>query len=131
MRIGKARFLGQLRSFIEEQTGTPCYNNAASHASPFYAIQLMKTQQNDPKNEQIDQFNVSIHCISEKTKPYSNAKVLGLVDDLEAAIENNVKLDAPFEVYRQENLGLQTLKEDQSGEGHAVIEVHFHVQKTK
>lgn len=126
-RMSIGRFLGTLISFIEEKTGIKCYDDPNNKKSPLYSVQLVRTQPQNTKTMYIDMYEVWIHCISKKVTPYSNAPVLQLVQTLEEAMSEDLKLPKPFKLYRQEYEGLQTLKKDESGEGHAVVSYRFYI----
>lgn len=75
----------------------------------------------------IDAITVWVHCISEPVRPYSNAKVLGMVQRLEQALADGFELPAPFSLYRTTCNGVQTVKKDETDEGHAIAEFTFRV----
>ena len=126
-RLSIAQFLGSLIGFIEERTGVKCYDDPDNKPSPLYSVQLVRTQPQNTKTMYIDTYEVWVHCISEAVQPHSNAPVLNLVQTLEEALSTDLPLPAPFKHYRQEYEGLQTLKRDESGEGHAVLAYRFFI----
>lgn len=126
-RLSAAEFLGCLIATIEKRTGISCYDNADNKPSPLYSVQLLRTEPANTKTMFIDRYEVSIHCISEEVEPYSNAPVLRLVQQLEEAMTDDLKLKVPYLLHRQDYLGLQALKKDPSGEGHAVLNFTFHI----
>ncbi|MEY8314152.1 DUF5072 family protein [Adlercreutzia muris] len=126
-RLSIAQFLGSLIGFIEERTGVKCYDDPDNKPSPLYSVQLVRTQPQNTKTMYIDTYEVWVHCISEAVQPHSNAPVLNLVQTLEEALSTDLPLPEPFKLYRQEYEGLQTLKRDESGEGHAVLAYRFFI----
>lgn len=126
-RLSIAEFLGSLIDCIEQRTGIKCYDDPNNKPSPLYSVQIVRTQPQNTKTMYIDTYEVWVHCISEAANPYSSAPVLKLVQTLEEAMTQDVKIPAPFQLYRQEYEGLQTLKQDESGEGHAVLSYRFFV----
>ena len=124
-RLSAGAFLGQLIRTIEERTEIKCYDDPDNKPSPLYSVQLVKTEPQDTKTMFIDSYEVWVHCISEEVNPYSNAPVLRLVQKLEEALTQDLKVEPPFFLHRQDYLGLQTLKKDASGEGHAVLTFRF------
>lgn len=126
-RIGIGEFLGCLIDHIEEKTGTRCYDSPEDEASPLYSVELETTEDKQTKTMFLDVFNVNVHCISEKVRPYSSAPVLRLVQELQEAMTDDVALPAPFFLNAQTFNGLRSIKQDASGEGHAVLSYSFQV----
>lgn len=127
-RLSLAEFVGLLISHISERTGAPCYDSPEDEQSPFYAVQLVRTEPADTKTMFADSYQVWVHCISAPAAgPYSNAPVLEMARALEEAMTDDVELPAPYRLLGQTYNGMQTLKEDESGEGHAVLSYDFRV----
>lgn len=126
-RLSIGQFLGCVIDELERRTGVPCHYDPEGMPSPFFSVQLVKTEPANTKTMFIDRFEVWVHAISEPTKPYSPAKALELVQRLEEAMTEDIELPEPFSLFRQECGGLQTLKRDPTDEGHAVISYSFHV----
>lgn len=126
-RLSIAEFLGCLITHIESKTGIKCYDDPDNEKSPLFSVQLVSTEPANTKTMYIDSYEVWIHCISKPRKPYSNTPVLKLVQTLEEAMTDDLALPAPFQMYRQEYRGLQTLKKDPSNEGHAVLSFRFYI----
>lgn len=124
-RLSIAEFLGALIDWVSERTGVPCCSDPNGKASPFYAVELLRTEPQNTKTEFVDRYDVSIHCISEPVRPYSSAPVLDLVQKLEEAMSDDLELPEPFDLCRQEYGGLQAVKRDESDEGHAVLSFSF------
>lgn len=127
-RLGIADFLGCLITTIADRTGVPCYDSPDNEESPLYSVQLVRSEPADTKTMYIDVYTVWVHCISEPVKPrYSNAPVLSLVQTIEEAMTEAIALPEPYLLYRQDYDGLQTLKADETGEGHAVLSYTFRI----
>lgn len=126
-RLSIAEFLGCLIKHIEEKTGLPCYDNPINKTSPLYSVQITKTEPQDTKTRYVDRYDVWIHCISEPTETQSTAPVLELVQKLEEAMTIDVVIPQHFQLLRQVYGGLQTLKVDESNEGHAVLSFSFSI----
>lgn len=127
-RLSIAEFIGCLIDHIEEHTGLPCYDDPDGKASPFYSVQLVRSEPADTKTEFRDVYTVWIHCISKAVRPHSNAPVLVLVQKLEEAMTAELELPCPHLLQRQDYSGVQVLKKDESGEGHAVLSFDFHIR---
>lgn len=126
-RLSLAVFLGCLIEAIEAGTGTACYDSPENRKSPLYSVELQSTQPENTKTMYIDAITVWVHCISEPARPYSNAKVLGMVQRLEQALMEGFELPAPFSLYRTTCNGVQTVKKDETDEGHAIAEFTLRV----
>ena len=126
-RLSIAEFLGCLITHIEAKTELDCYDDPNNKESPLYSVQLNRSEPADTKTMYVDSYDVWVHCIAAPVKPNSTAPVLALVQKLEEAMTDDVALPRGFEVIRQSYDGLQTLKTDESGEGHAVLAYTFHV----
>lgn len=126
-RLSLAVFLGCLIEAIEAGTGTSCYDSPENRDSPLYSVELQSTQPENTKTMYIDAITVWVHCISEPVRPYSNAKVLGMVQRLEQALADGFELPAPFSLYRTTCNGVQTVKKDETDESHAIAEFTFRV----
>jgi hypothetical protein len=126
-RLSVAEFLGCLIDHIEGNTELRCYDDPNNKESPLYSVQLVRSEPADTKTMYVDVYTVWVHCISEPTRPYSTAPVLALVQKLEEAMSEDVALPSGYQLVRQVYGGLQTLKKDESDEGHAVLSFDFHV----
>lgn len=126
-RLSIAKFLGCLIDHIEQETGVKCYDDPDGKASPLYSVQLVKAEPANTKTMFVDVFEVWVHCIAAPVKPHSNAPVLNMVDDVERALLKEFDLPEPFSLFNSEYQGVQTLKKDESGEGHAVLSCRFHI----
>lgn len=109
------------------RTGVPCYDYPENKRSPFFSVEITATRPRNTKTMYLDEFSVSVHCIAPPVKPYSNAPVLKLVQSLEEALTSDIALPEPFEMFRQEYGGMQAVKRDETGEGHAVLSFQFWV----
>lgn len=126
-RMSVAEFLGAVFDHIEEKTGIPCYDDPVDKESPFYSTQLMKTEPADTKTSFVDRYEVWVHCISSPSAPYSNQPVLDLVTKLEEVMTEEISVCEPYRLNRQVYKGLQTLKKDESNEGHAILSFDFFI----
>lgn len=126
-RLGIGEFLGLLIDHVEERTGVRCYDYPDNVPSPLYSVELDGARPDNTKTMFIDAISVKIHCVSEETEPYSNAPVLEMVKRLQEAMTEDVVLPAPFLLYGQEFEGVNAIKRDESGEGHAVLSYRFRV----
>lgn len=126
-RLSIAEFLGCLIDHVEAATGLRCYDDPENRESPFYSVQFLKSEPANTKTMFVDVYQVWVHCIAAPAKPHSNAPVLALVESLEEAMTSDVRLPDGFQLVAQVYGGLQSLKRDESGEGHAVLTYDFHI----
>ena len=126
-RLGIGEFVGLLIDHIEAKTQLPCYDSPDGKASPFYSVEFVKSDPDNTKTMYVDVVEVWIHCISEEVVPYSNAPVFAMVKKLEQAMGENFTLPPPFKLFSTEYNGVQTIKKDESGEGHAVLSFSFRI----
>lgn len=127
-RFGIVDFLACLISHVEEQTGKRLYEAPQDQKAPFFALDLVETEPTNTKTEFIDRFQVSIHAIAApNTGAFSFQPVLELLQELEEAMTVKLAIPAPFRLIDQDYVGLNTLKQDPSGEGHAVVTYRFDV----
>lgn len=124
-RLGIGDFLGLLIDHVSERTGVRCYDYPDNVPSPLYSVELETATPENTKTMFIDAFSVKIHCVSEETRPYSSAPVLGMVKALQEAMTEPLTLPEPFQLYSQECEGVTSVKRDESGEGHAVLVYKF------
>ena len=126
-RLSIAEFLGCLIDHIEARTGLRCYDDPNNKESPLYSVPLVRSEPSDTKTLYVEVSTVWGQCIAEPTRPHSSAPVLALVQKLEEAMTDDVRMPRGYQLVGQVYGGLQTLKEDESGEGHAVLSFDFHV----
>lgn len=127
-RLGIADFLGLLIHHIEAQTGKRCYEAPEDQKSPFYALELVETVPKNTKTQFIDRYQVTLHAIAAPSKgPFSFQPVAELEQELEEAMTVPLEVPEPFYLVNQDFVGLNGLKKDPSGEGHAIITVYFDI----
>lgn len=126
-RMSIAEFLGVLIRTVEERTGIPCVDSPDGQESPFYSVELMPSEPANTKTMFVERYRVWLHCIAAPVKPHSSAPVLRLAQKLEEALTGDIPVQEPFRLVRQTYEGVQALKRDESGEGHAVLAWSFEV----
>lgn len=126
-RMGIAEFLACLMACIEERTGVACSGNPESEPSPFYYPQILKTAPADTKTSFVTRYELWIHCIAGAVVPHSDAPALELVQMVEEALTDDIDVPDGCQMIAQKIDGLQSIKKDESGEGHAVVGCTFDV----
>lgn len=126
-RLDIARFLGSLIDSVEARTGISCYDSPENKPAPLYSIEVSRADSDDNKTMCVDVCEVLIHCISRPTGNSSKAPVLRMVKKLREAFTEEVEVGQPVCFANQSYQGLQTVKIDASGEGHAVTRWRFEI----
>ncbi|MEG0374228.1 MAG: DUF5072 family protein [Raoultibacter sp.] len=119
VRLGLTDLIAAIQSHIERKTAYRCFDHANNEQSPFYCAALIDMKPDNTKTMFVDVYTVGIHCIAAPSK--SNVGVFALIKELEEAMTEEVSLTAPFHVVSQVGTGLMTLKEDETGEKHALL----------
>lgn len=111
---------------IEAATKIRCYDHVPfNERSPFYYAELTRVLPANTKTMYRDNYTVTIHCIAEKSP--SSVGVYELIEKLGSALSEDIILPEPFEMVLQTDNGVSTIKEDESGEKHAVASFSFMV----
>lgn len=127
-RLNATELLAVLMQHIEERTGIPVYDNPENKKSPFYAFEYVTSKPVETKTMFMDEFEVPIHAISAPPSgEYSIQPILDLVEKLQSALTEEICLPEPFRLINQEDGGIQAMKRDPSGEGHAIVNCTFQV----
>ncbi len=118
-RVSPVDVLEAVQTRIEVGTGVMCVTDPDDQESPFYSLDFASSRPGRSKSMRLDVFDVWVHCISKPSG--SSQEVLEMVAALEEAMEQDVKLAAPFSVVRQDDMGVQVVKQDETQEWHAVV----------
>ena len=118
-KLGYADLMSAFQSHVEKGTGRRCYDHADDEKSPFYCAELIDVEPENTKTMFVDVFTIGVHCIAAPSKSF--AGVYELIERLEDAMTDELRLEPPYEVVGQLGTGLMTIKEDESGEKHAVV----------
>lgn len=131
-KLGLVELIKAIQDKIQK-TGYKCYDAVPLNAkSPFYFAELVGKKQADTKTMFCDVFTVWIHAIAEPNN--SNVSIYNLIEKLEESLTDDIELSGEFNLIMQTELGLQTIKIDETNEKHAVIAYEFKVSygfKTK
>lgn len=126
--MSATELLSVLIEHVENRTGLRLYDSPDGKESPFYSFESIERKPNNTKTMFIDRFTVPIHSISAQCEgEYSSQPVLDMEAALEEALTEDLELPEPFELIDQECQGIETIKQDPSGEGHAVTTFVFDV----
>lgn len=111
---------------VEALTGLRCYDHVPlNEASPLYFAKITRIQPANSKTMYRDVYSVAIHCIAEESP--SSVGVYNLIENLQSALSEDISLPEPFTLVMQTDNGVQTIKTDESGEKHAIVNFDFMV----
>ena len=125
-KMGLTVLIASIQRLVELSTSTKCYDAVPLNAeSPFYFAEVVRVTPSNTKTMYRDLFSVQIHAIAKKEK--SSVGIYQLLQNLQEALSEDITLPEPFELIMQTDGGVQTIKEDETGEKHAVINFEFMV----
>lgn len=125
-KLSPTTLIASIQSKIKDGTGLKCYDYVPDNTlSPFYFAEITNTRPSNTKTMFRDVYSVAIHCIAEKSN--SSVGVYKLIEDLQSALSEDISLPDPFELIMQTDNGVQTIKTDETGEKHAIVNFDFMV----
>lgn len=125
-QLGLLDLIAAIQEKVEDKTGLKCYDAVPDNASsPFYFAEVVGKRPAHTKTMWRDIFTVWIHAIAEPTD--SSVPIYGYIQMLEEALTEDIRLPEGFELVRQTNNGVQTIKTDETNEKHAVLAYEFMV----
>lgn len=128
-KMNAGDLLGAISEHVEVRTGIRCHTaQPDDQPSPLYYAQLVKTEPRNTKGFFVERYKMWFHCVAEPVEPHSDGPALDLANMLEEALTDEIRLPRPFVLNNQEGGGIQSVKRDESGEGHAVVAHDFDIQ---
>lgn len=125
-QLGLEDLVGAVIDKIKENTTVKCYDAVPKNAAgPFYFVEVAGSMPVQSKTMFIDSFIIWIHCIAEKGN--SSVPVYELITKLQEALTEDIVLPSGFELLSQVNQGIQTIKQDETKEKHAVLAYEFKI----
>lgn len=125
-KLSPVTLIAAVQDKVEALTGLRCYDHVPlNEASPLYFAEITRIQPANSKTMFRDVYSVAIHCIAEESP--SSVGVYNLIENLQSALSEDIALPAPFELVMQTDNGVQTIKTDESGEKHAIVNFDFMV----
>jgi hypothetical protein len=122
-RLSPVDLLAAVVARVEAGTGTKCVLDPSDEESPLYSVSFVGSRPGRSKTLFLDVMDVQVHAISQPSG--SEGEVLAMVAALEEAMEEDVVVDASecpvFHLVRQDDMGVQTVKRDPTGEWHAIV----------
>lgn len=125
-KLSPVTLIAAVQEKVEALTELRCYDHVPlNEESPLYFAEITRIQPANSKTMFRDVYSVAIHCIAEE-RP-SSVGVYNLIENLQSALSEDITLPEPFELVMQTDNGVQTIKTDESGEKHAIVNFDFMV----
>lgn len=125
-KLSPVTLMAAVQKKIETLTGIRCYDHVPlNEKSPLYFAEITQIQPANSKTMFRDIYSVAIHCIAEESP--SSVGVYNLIENLQSALSEDINLPEPFTLVMQTDNGAQTIKTDESGEKHAIVNFDFMV----
>ena len=125
-KLSPVTLIAAVQDKVEALTGLRCYDYVPlNEESPLYFVEITRIQPANSKTMFRDVYSVAIHCIAEESP--SSVGVYNLIENLQSALSEDITLPEPFELVMQTDNGVQTIKTDESGEKHAIVNFDFMV----
>lgn len=125
-KLSPVTLIAAVQDKIESLTDLRCYDHVPmNEESPLYFAEITRIQPANSKTMFRDVYSVAIHCIAEESP--SSVGVYNLIENLQSALSEDISLPEPFTLVMQTDNGVQTIKTDESGEKHAIVNFDFMV----
>mgnify|MGYP001852352904 FL=1 len=125
-KLSPVTLIAAVQDKIESLTDLRCYDHVPlNEESPLYFAEIIRIQPANSKTMYRDVYSVAIHCIAEESP--SSVGVYNLIENLQSALSEDIILPEPFTLVMQTDNGVQTIKTDESGEKHAIVNFDFMV----
>lgn len=125
-KLSPVTLIAAVQEKVEALTGLRCYDHVPlNEASPLYFAEIIRIQPANSKTMYRDVYSVAIHCIAEESP--SSVGVYNLIENLQSALSEDIILPEPFTLVMQTDNGVKTIKTDESGEKHAIVNFDFMV----
>ena len=125
-KLSPVTLMAAVQDKIERLTDLRCYDHVPmNEESPLYFAEITRIQPANSKTMYRDVYSVAIHCIAEESP--SSVGVYNLIENLQSALSEDIILPEPFTLVMQTDNGVQTIKTDESGEKHAIVNFDFMV----
>lgn len=125
-KLSPVTLIAAVQKKVEALTELRCYDHVPlNEESPLYFAEITRIRPANSKTMYRDVYSVAIHCIAEESP--SSVGVYNLIENLQSALSEDITLPEPFELVMQTDNGVQTIKTDESGEKHAIVNFDFMV----
>ena len=125
-KLSPVTLVAAVQEKVEALTELKCYDHVPTNEeSPFYFAEIIRIQPANSKTMFRDVYSVAIHCIAEESP--SSVGVYNLIENLQMALSEDIFLEEPFELVMQTDNGVQSIKTDDTGEKHVIVNFDFTV----
>ena len=117
-----------IKNLIEEYSDLKLLDGVGvNEVSPFTYFEIVDMQPDNTKTMYVDKFTIHIHIISKVEKNNSSIPHYENIQKIEEVFTKRMKLNEPFDLFRQANEGLISNYTEETGEKHAVLAYSFWV----
>lgn len=117
-----------IKNLIEEYSDLKLLDGVGvNEVSPFTYFEIVDMQPDNTKTMYVDKFTIHIHIISKAEKNNSSIPHYENIQKIEEVFTKRMKLNEPFDLFRQANEGLISNYTEETGEKHAVLAYSFWV----
>ena len=117
-----------IKKLIEEYSDLKLLDGVGvNEVSPFTYFDIVDMQPDNTKTMYVDKFTIHIHIISKAEKNNSSIPHYENIQKIEEVFTKRMKLNEPFDLFRQANEGLISNYTEETGEKHAVLAYSFWV----
>ena len=125
-KLGLITMQKAVQDLVKENTGIDTYDVPPVNApAPLFYVQAIGKRDASTKTSFRETIIFWIHAIAKEGK--SSVGVYELIQKLEEALTDDIKLPEGHEVLNVHEAGLQSIKDDPSGEKHAVVQYEITV----
>lgn len=125
-KLGLVDLIAAIQKKVEENTGMRCYDEIPKNApSPLYFVEVVGIRPENTKTMWCEVYTVVIHAIAKPNN--SNVEIYEMIQKLQEALTEYIRLPESVELLIQTNQGLQSLTQDETKEKHAVLAYDFKV----
>lgn len=116
--------VGAVKGRLESNTNLPIYDVPPENApSPLVYVEVVGVEPRDNKTMYRKEYTLWLHVIADEAA--SHVPLYQYIQTVQEAMTEDVTLPEGFTLIVQSDNGVQTIKTDESGEKHAVLEYAF------
>ena len=117
-----------LKNLIEEYSDLPLLDGIPlNQEAPFTYVEIVDKEPDNTKTMFVDKFTIHIHIISKREDNDSSIAHYENIQKIEEVFTKRMKLNDPYDLFKQSNDGLISNITDETGEKHAVLSFSFWV----
>lgn len=114
-----------IKERIETSTPFKCYDIPPENApSPLVIMDLIRMDPADTKTMYVKKYTVNLHVIG---APRTGSEILNHLTEIQEAMTEEIQIPECFNLLSQDDLGIQSIYTDETGERHAILSYMFTV----